>query len=232
MAHDISLLKLHIEKTLNYKFRDTTILQRAFTHRSFNTVNNKFDYERLEFLGDAVLGLCMAHLLSETYPKAPEGRLSKMRAALVNEATLSKIAKELLLGSFIRLSIAESSSGGTEKPSILADVMEALIGAVYKDANFDAAFEIVRNLFQTAVSTVTPTDPKTELQEILHTQGKKPPVYTLIKTEGPDHAPVFTTAISVDGVEYGVGAGNSKKDSQQNAAQIAICKLKTSCNNL
>lgn len=216
-----------VEEQLGYKFKDISWLGRAFTHRSSPTLDRNNDYERLEFVGDAVFDLAVAHLLSEIYPEAKEGELSKMRAALVNTKALSTIAKRIGLAPFIKLGKGEASSGGSDRPSILADVMEAVIGAVYKDSGYYEAFKCIEIVYGDELKTVTPRDPKTELQEALHASGSQPPEYLLECMEGPEHAPTFVSVVQVDGQIVGRGRGPTKKASQQEAASQALDKLKT-----
>lgn len=214
-----------IEEKLGFSFTDRSLLSRALTHRSALGLKERADYERLEFLGDAVLDLSVAHLLSDLHPEAREGELSKMRAALVNTQALANIAKALDLGPFIRLGRGELSSGGFERPSILADVMEAVIGAVYRDSSYDVALEMIRRIFGSALEQVTPFDPKTELQEMLHAAGSEPPNYLLELVEGPEHAPTFVTVVVIDGEIAGRGRGPTKKAAQQVAAAQALSRM-------
>ncbi len=214
-----------LESQLSYSFKDRSLLSRALTHRSALGLKERADYERLEFLGDAVLDLSVAHLLSDLHPDAREGELSKMRAALVNTQALALIAKGLDLGPFIRLGRGEQSSGGAERPSILADVMEAVIGAVYRDSSYETALVMIERIFGTALEEVTPFDPKTELQEMLHAAGSEPPTYLLELMEGPEHAPTFVTVVIVDGEIAGRGRGTTKKAAQQEAAAEALSRM-------
>ena len=211
-----------IESALGYQFKDLASLERSLTHRSTHSRGGKSDYERIEFLGDAVIDLAIAHLLLDSHPEAREGELSKMRAALVNTASLAEIAREINLGPFIRLSRGELASGGFDRSSILADVLEALIGAVYREAGYDTALRCVQSLFGTRLVDVTPRDPKTELQEALHEAGSQPPVYNLECVQGPEHAPTFVSVVEIDGQIVGRGRGNTKKASQQSAAAQAL----------
>lgn len=217
-----------IEQALEYTFNDYTWLERALTHRSApDTGSSRSDYERLEFLGDAVLDLAVAHLLLDTHKEAREGELSKMRAALVNTQSLADIAREINLGPFIRLSRGELANGGFDRPSILADVLEAVMGAVYRDGGYTMAIQCVAKLLGKSVETVTPSDPKTELQEALHAAGSEPPSYLLECVEGPEHAPTFISVVHVDGQIVGRGRGPTKKSSQQAAAAEALeCLIK------
>jgi ribonuclease-3 len=218
--------KGYFERVFGYRFEDIEGLHRALTHRSVHTQGERSDYERLEFLGDAVLDLAMAHLLIDAHPAASEGELSKMRAALVNTTTLAEIAREIQLGTFIRLSRGELASGGAERTSILADVMEAVLGALYREGGFEAALASIKHLFGARVVTVLPRDPKTELQEALHALGKEAPKYLLECTEGPEHAPIFISVVQIDGTLAGRGRGTTKKISQQEAAAEALAALK------
>jgi ribonuclease-3 len=211
-----------LEALLGYTFIDKSWLERALTHRSVQVNGVKSDYERLEFLGDAVFDLAVAHLLLDSHLEANEGELSKMRAALVNTASLADIARKLQLGRFIRLSRGELASGAHERPSILADVVEATMGAVYREAGFAVAQECVARLLGDSVTTVTPRDPKTELQEALHAAGSEPPVYRLECVEGPEHSPTFISIVEVAGRLMGRGRGGTKKASQQAAAEEAL----------
>lgn len=211
-----------LEGALGYTFQDRGRLEHALTHRSVPMKDERNDYERLEFLGDAVLDLAVAHLLLDAHGGAREGELSKMRAALVNTASLADIARSLNFGPYIRLSRGELAHGGADRPSILADVFEAVIGAVYRDDGFPAALEVVRRLFGELISSVTPRDPKTELQEALHVAAKSAPTYLLECVEGPEHAPLFVSVVQVDGVIVGRGRGATKKASQQAAAAEAL----------
>lgn len=215
-----------IEARLGYSFVDREWLERALTHRSVQAKGVKSDYERLEFLGDAVFDLAVAHLLLDRHPNAHEGELSKMRAALVNTSSLASIARELQLGRFIRLSRGELASGGADRPSILADVVEAVVGAVYREGGFEVAFRSIEGLLGDQLSNVTPRDPKTELQEALHARGSEAPVYKLECVEGPEHSPVFISIVEVNGRIVGRGRGATKKASQQAAAEEALSHLK------
>lgn len=219
---DLSIL----ETAIGYQFKDRSKLIRALTHRSVTGNTNRSDYERLEFLGDAVLDLAVAQLLLDYHINAREGELSKMRAALVNTSSLAEVGKNISLGQYIRLSKGEFANGGAERPSILADVVEALVGAVYRDSCYEQAFELVKKLFGDSVSTVNPRDPKTELQEALHVLGINNPEYLLEIVEGPEHAPTFISVVQVEGEILGRGKGGTKKESQQFAAAEALTKLK------
>ena len=228
-AHEVRVDEddlVHAEATLGYQFRNREFLQLALTHRSAQSRGVRNDYERLEFLGDAVLDLAVAHMLLENYPSAREGELSKMRAALVNTTSLAEVSRSLQMGKFIRLSRAEQVSGGAERTSILADVVEALVGAVYRDGGFEAAFRVAQQHFHDRLKSVVPCDPKTELQERLHARSESPPVYLLECVEGPEHAPIFVSVVQINGEMMGRGRGTTKKASQQEAAAEALLRYK------
>lgn len=214
-----------IESKLGIKFKDLAWLERALTHRSVHPSGERVDYERLEFLGDAVLDLAVAHLLLDGHTEAKEGELSKMRAALVNTASLADIARALDLGKFIRLSRGELANGGADRPSILADVLEAMIGAIYREQGYDTALGVITQLFGKMISNVTPRDPKTELQEELHARGLEAPFYKLEFVEGPEHAPTFVSVVEIAGKTGGRGRGSTKKASQQEAAAQALNRI-------
>ena len=217
---------LELENSLGYKFKDKSKLEKALTHRSLHHKGLNDDYERSEFLGDAVLDLVIADLLLRKHRKATEGELSKLRAALVNYKTLASIATEIHVGDFIKLSRAEKANNGQEKPSILSDVMEAILGAIYYEAGFDVVFKIIEKLFDSKIDNVTPSDPKTELQELLHTVTTDIAEYKLISVEGPEHSPLFVSEVHVGQEVWGKGQGSTKKESQQVAAREAILYLK------
>ncbi|MCB0345502.1 MAG: ribonuclease III [Bdellovibrionales bacterium] len=221
-----------LEGRIGYEFSKQELFERALTHRSVLGFQERSDYERLEFIGDAVLDLSVAHLLSDLHPNAREGDLSKMRAALVNTSSLAEIARELEVGPFIRLGRGELASGGADRPSILADVMEAIIGAIYWDSSYESALGIIESIFGQRLEVVTPSDPKTELQEALHAAGSEPPNYLVELVEGPEHAPTFVTVVVVDGEVAGRGRGATKKAAQQEAASVALLKLTPSISDV
>lgn len=213
-----------IEATLGYRFRDARLLETALTHPSFGSDHRVPHYQRLEFLGDAVLELAISRYLYFELPDVNEGRLTRLRAELVREESLHKIAENLRLGAKIRLSVGEEKSGGREKPSILSDVAEAVIGAVYLDGGTEAAHAVVMRMFAGMLdpSALKETlDAKTRLQERLQSEGKMP-VYEILSAEGPPHDPVFTYAVRADGRTLGEGAGRSKQAAQQAAARAAL----------
>ncbi|MGN9818755.1 ribonuclease III [Streptomyces sp. SD11] len=213
-----------LEGRLGYKL-ESALLVRALTHRSYAYENGGLPTnERLEFLGDSVLGLVVTDTLYTTHPDLPEGQLAKLRAAVVNSRALAEVGRELDLGSFIRLGRGEEGTGGRDKASILADTLEAVIGAVYLDQGLDAAGELVHRLFDPLIEKSSNLgaglDWKTSLQELTATEGLGVPEYLVTET-GPDHEKTFTAAARVGGVSYGTGTGRSKKEAEQQAAESA-----------
>ncbi len=197
----------------------------AFTHRSFCAEHEDAESnERLEFLGDAVLGLAVTSFIFDQYPDLPEGQLAKLRASVVNTSTLARLALSLDLGSLLRLGKGEESSGGREKVSILADVLEAVIGAVYVDSGWSAASELVvtltRDEIEAGAALPGRSDYKTQLQELAALRGFAPPSYT-VESSGPDHDRVFQATAQIDGRHWGAGSGSSKKRAEQAAAEAA-----------
>ncbi len=201
------------------------MLEIALTHPSA-VVGSDAHYERLEFLGDAVLDLAIADLLMRQFPNAKEGPLSKLRASIVNARTLALKAQEIDLGTMLKLGKGEEKSGGRDKISILAAAFEATIGAIYTDGGLVPAQTVVEHLFKNDIGgPAAERDYKTELQEIAYRRFHAQPVYELVAAEGPDHAKRFTTRIRIGGRELGIGAGGSKKQSEQAAAQKALGQI-------
>jgi len=183
-------------------------------------------YERLEFLGDAVLDLAIADLLMRRFPDADEGSLSKERASIVNGRTLAMKAVEVGLGIRMRLGKGEEKSGGRGKTSILAAAFEAVIGAIYSDGGLESAQQVVERLFLDDIGgPAAERDYKTELQEIAHRRFRVQPVYELVAAAGPEHAKRFTTRIRIGAREFGQGEGRSKKQSEQAAARETLARL-------
>jgi ribonuclease III len=204
---------------------DQALLALALTHRSFAYENGGLPTnERLEFLGDSVLGLVVTHTLFATHADLPEGQLAKLRAAIVNMRALADVGRSLGLGRFVRLGRGEECTGGRDKASILADTVEALIGAVYLDSGFDEAAALVHRLFdpliEQSASLGAGLDWKTSLQELTASSGLGVPEY-VVEESGPDHAKHFTAVARVGGVVRGSGAGRSKKEAEQQAASAA-----------
>jgi ribonuclease III len=212
-----------LQRVLQYHFEDSRYLARALTHPSAAGPGGGIDYERLEFLGDAVLDLAIADLLMRRFPDAREGALSKQRASIVNGRTLAVKARALGIGRMLRLGKGEEKSGGREKTSILAAALEAVIGAIYTDGGIASAQRIVEALFGDDLGgAAAEHDYKTELQEVAHRRFHAQPIYELVSERGPDHAKQFTTRIRIAGRELGTGEGASKKQSEQAAARAAL----------
>jgi len=217
---------------LGCQFRDEDLLRLALTHPSIaheqdlSTPHN----QRLEFLGDAILGLALSQHLYEKFPGADEGVLTKARAKLVNATALAAHGRMLDLGSYLILSRGEENSGGRARPSILADAFEALLGALFLDQGYQLTCEfIVREFDSDFAEVLSPTgieNPKGELQELLQAKSPSAPVYQLVSAEGPDHNPNFVCAVLHDGVELGQGSGKSKKAAESEAALAALKKLR------
>jgi ribonuclease-3 len=204
---------------------DPALLERALTHRSFAYENGGLPTnERLEFLGDSVLGLVVTDALYRTHPDLPEGQLAKLRASVVNTRALAGVARSLDLGKWLRLGKGEEVTGGRDKASILADTMEAIIGAVYLDRGLEGVTVMVRTLFDPLMLAATEDgaalDWKTSLQELTAAKGLGVPEYVVTES-GPDHAKSFSAAAMVAGELYGEGHGRSKKEAEQQAAETA-----------
>lgn len=219
-----------LEQRLGHRFRREDLLDLALTHRSWANEKGEVEhYERLEFLGDAVLGLLAAEWLYERHPELPEGELSKRKSQLVSEETLTRYAAELELGTALKLGVGEERSGGRGKASLLADSLEALFGAVYLDAGLEAARKAVEPMLEEAVEerpeAVAQADTKTRLQEHAQAHGWELPEYRLVGESGPDHEKVFTVECRLRGEPVGRGEGPSKKRAEQRAAADALSRL-------
>jgi ribonuclease III len=214
-----------LERTLGYGFKRPDLLQIALTHPSAAMAGEPH-YERLEFLGDAVLDLAIADLLMRRLPEAKEGTLSKERASIVNGRTLALKALEVGLRNKLRLGKGEEKNGGRDKTSILAASFEAVVGAIYTDGGLQAAQRVVEALFVTEIGGPSAErDYKTELQELSYRRFRTQPIYELLAARGPDHAKRFTTRIRIAGRELGIGEGASKKQSEQAAARAALNQI-------
>ena len=222
------------EARLGYQFTDRTLLKRALTHSSVRTATKKggdHDNERLEFLGDRVLGLSIAELLTETFPGASEGDLARIFNHLVRGETCADVARSIMLGEQLILSESEAGSGGREKITILADACEAVLAAVFIEGGFDAARRVVRHHWSKRLETLPdePVDAKSALQEWAQGQGFDLPKYKELSREGPDHAPYFTTEVRVGGrkaplARFAQGTGASKRAAEQSAATALLIK--------
>lgn len=215
-----------VEVALGYRFADPVLLERALTHRSLRVAEPDGDNERLEFLGDAVLDLVVSDLLFRDFPGSREGDLSRKRAYLVSTTTLAETAARLDLSTRVRLGKGEEATGGRTKASILANVLEALIGAVFVDGGFHAAAAVVRRLTADAYARLNAgealADHKTKLQERCQEALHETPSYRSIRDFGPDHEKTFEVAVEVGGEVIGLGRGKSKKEAEQMAAWDAL----------
>lgn len=224
----MSALK-ELEQKLRYTFRDPSLLEQALCHSSYaneRRAQNARSNERLEFLGDSILGLVTAEFLYRQRPDWPEGELTRSRAALVCEKSLHGIALELELGKHLRLGRGEDSGGGRNRPSILADAVEAVIAAVYLDGGMEQASALIRRCLLNGARDERPEqrnqDYKTVLQELIQHNPEQVLTYGLLDEQGPDHAKVFTMEVRVDGKPLGRGTGRSKKEAEQAAAKAAL----------
>jgi ribonuclease III len=221
-----------LQKRLGYQFRDENFLRLALTHPSIaHEANAPTQHnQRLEFLGDSVLGLVLSREFYEKFPDADEGALTKSRAKLVNAVSLAAHGKSLDLGAHLILSRGEESQGGRERTSALADAFEALLGAIFLDAGFEIAREFILREFAVDLDPLTVPaaieSPKSELQELLQAKSPNAPQYQSISADGPSHDPIFICAVSHDGVELARGSGKSKKAAESEAALAALKKLR------
>lgn len=218
-----------LQSEIGYEFENQDLLRNSLTHRSFKYERGAsaiLDNERLEFLGDAVLSLVVSHLLYERPDRCPEGIMSRMRAEMVNERSLARLAREIGLGRWLFLGKGEEQSGGRDKDSLLANAMEALLGAMYLDGGLPPVYQFVHRRLQEAIATDLETfmrdDFKTQLQEVAQRRFKAVPHYELVRTEGPDHGKMFFSAVAIGGSIYGEGWGKNKKESEQAAARAAL----------
>ncbi|MEM7093889.1 MAG: ribonuclease III [Actinomycetota bacterium] len=215
---------------IGYRFANPELLSLALAHRSWCAENGQAQSnERLEFLGDAVLGLAVADELYVQHPDLPEGELAKLRAGVVNASTLAKIARSIELGPVLLLGKGERGTGGDDKQSILADALEAVLGAVYLDGGYDAAQAVVLRLWRDAIAAAVVDGPggfdhKTRLQEMAVAHFDQPPRYE-VDAAGPDHARTFTARVVVGDATLGSGSGSSKKEAEQAAAGEAVAQL-------
>jgi len=208
------------DRQLGYQFQDRSLLQQALTHRSRGASN----YERLEFLGDSVLGMVVAEALFDRFPATREGVLTRLRATLVRRNTLAEIARRLRLGDQLALGQGELRSGGFDRDSILADALEAVIGAVYKDGGWQAARSIILEQYRSLLENLDPDqelkDPKTRLQEYLQKRSRPVPAYRILEVEGEPHRLHFVVECTVEGLAESVrGEGSSRRAAEQDAAR-------------
>ncbi len=225
-----------LEARIGYTFRDKSLITAALTHPSYAAEHGVEHYQRLEFLGDAVLELAVSRRLYDQEPRRDEGQLTRLRAALVREESLCQAAREFGLGQAVYLSSGEEKSDGRDKPSILADVMEAVIAAVYLDGGIEAAFALVDQALGEHIACIGQEpgtlDAKTRLQELVQKSGAATPSYELLGTEGPPHQMVFYARVLLNGREMGRGSGASKRAAQQCAAREALKRIARGANNL
>ncbi|ACQ92477.1 ribonuclease III [Tolumonas auensis DSM 9187] len=215
-----------LEQKLGYPFQNKDLLVRAITHRSAGSRHN----ERLEFLGDSILSLVIAEVLYHRFPNVSEGDMSRMRATLVREKTLAELAREFALGDYLILGPGELKSGGYRRESILADTVEALIGAIYLDSDLDGIRTLMLNWYNERLDSIRPgveqKDPKTRLQEFLQGRRRPLPTYAVTDVKGEAHNQQFTVECAIDDIEAAfVGVGSSRRKAEQAAAERALEQL-------
>ncbi len=211
---------VELEKCFGYSFQDKTLLERALTHVSA-TGGQTHNYQRLEFLGDRVLGLAIAEILCKTFPDATEGELSRRLAELVRRESCAEVAQGWDVGAHLRLGQSEIQSGGRKNTAILADICEAILGAIFLDGGYEAVKAVIEAAFRERVTAPRRPlhDAKTALQEWAQGLGLSPPIYDIVERKGPDHAPQFRIAARVAGRADSIGHGPSKRVAEQNAAE-------------
>ena len=224
-----------VQKICGYHFRNLDLLLLALTHRSFYKPTDKLhareSNERLEYLGDSVLGLVIADLLYKDHPDLREGRLTKMKAMLVNETTLANVGKKFKLNEQLRLSVEEDKLGGRMRPSIISDAVESILGAIYLDGGLPAAYDVIRRLLyaykQEILSDKSQKNHKGELLELMQSRAEGMPYYDVESETGPDHDKQFTVNVTVGGTKIGSGTGHTKKEAEQKAAAMALELVKS-----
>ena len=222
-----------LEERLGYSFRQPELLERALTHKSFSQEHAEIqgNNQRLEFLGDAVLGLVIATELLERLPEGNEGSLSRLRASLVRGGSLARIGRRMEIGAYLRLGNGEEQSGGRDKDKLIEDSLEAVLGAVYKDADYQSCRDVILRLFNSDLKEVVEggtdqaVDYKSRLQEYLQRGGKPTPTYQIANTWGPDHQRRFQCEVHWNGQVLGTGEGGSKKTAEKAAARQAYQRL-------
>ena len=227
----IKKIKLFLS-SINFKTQNYTLIDKALTHSSYifeNNFENLEHYERLEFLGDAVLKLAVSKYLFFKYPAYPEGQLTKIRGIIVSDEFLAKLALQISLQEYINLGPHEEKTGGRQRPSILACVFEALLGALYEDGQLDNIYIFLENLYEQYVDDIDSNmcvyNVKALLQEYTQSQTKELPEYTVTREEGKDHDKSYEVTVSYSGTVLGIGQGKSKKDAEKDAALKASIKL-------
>ena len=218
-----------LEEKLGYHFTDRSLLENALTHSSYaneHKADGRTSNERLEFLGDSVLGMVTADYLYRAHPNLPEGDLTRTRAALVCEDSLVEVAQRLDLGAYLKLGKGEEAGGGRERPSIVADAVEAVLAAVYLDGGIGSARKLIqRFILDKEEEKSASRDYKTALQELVQRESGQVLGYRLTGAQGPDHAKIFSVEVDLNGAPVGQGRGRSKKEAEQMAAKAAIEKL-------
>jgi ribonuclease III len=222
MVPVVSMVLEAVQQRIGYEFKDGTLLRRALTHRSFSTAHN----ERLEFLGDSVVNCAIALALYQKFPALPEGELSRLRASLVSQPALAAVAEKLSLGSCLALGEGELKSGGGQRPSILSDALEAVLGAILLDGGFDAARQVVDSIFSTALASISPDttgkDAKTLLQELLQRKRQPLPQYAVAAIHGEAHEQEFEVECVIAHLNIRcTGKGSSRRRAEQEAARLA-----------
>ncbi len=229
-----TLLELqNLELRIGYAFENLALLTQALTHRSYGSEHN----ERLEYLGDSILGMIIAKELYDDFPKCPEGDLTRMRSTLVRETTLAQLAREFGIGDVLRLGPGEIKNGGSRRESLIADAVESIIGAMFIDSgcDFPRVSQVVLNWFDSRLKTIKPDvnqkDHKSTLQELLQSQHRALPVYRIERILGPENNQVFEISVSVDGVPVFYGRGSSRRKAEQEAAGQVLDYLQSQKQN-
>jgi ribonuclease III len=218
-----------LEENLGYEFKDEALILEALTHKSYSYESNgevDYDNEKLEFLGDSVLSTVISDMIYKRNPDYTEGELSKLRASLINEHSLARIAVHLDIGRFLLLGKGEERTGGRDKPSLLSNAYEAILAAIYLDSGFRATYKVIKRHFDASILNIPPKklnrDYKSSLQEESHKRFKTIPRYKVIKRSGPDHKQVFEVELSINAKPISKGTGSSKKEAEQAAAKKAL----------
>ena len=216
-----------LEAVIGYRFRSPGLLKQALSHKSFASESGSgADNERLEFLGDSVLAAVVAHQLFAEYPDEAEGPLSKKKSILVSRPSLAAWGEEIGLGAHLYLGVGEETTGGRTRQSLLANAVEAVIGAIYLDGGYEAAAKFVRHWCAQKHGSLLETDHKSRLQELLQKRHKAPPTYELSAADGPDHDKTFSIIVRIGPRELGRGTGKNKKEAEQAAARDALSRMK------
>ena len=225
MGSTLNVIELqNLELKLGYSFQNIKLLDQALTHRSFGAVHN----ERLEFLGDSILGMIIAKELYDRFPKCPEGYLTRMRSTLVRETTLAQLAREFGIGNCLRLGPGELKTGGFRRDSLIADAVESIIGAMFIDdnENFARVRQVVLSWFDSRLATIQPNvnqkDHKSTLQELLQSLHKPLPIYEIVEIKGTDNDQIFVVSAKVEGIPEQLGRGTSRRRAEQEAAGLVL----------